>query len=396
MQNKMKFLWRPLPPETTDPLHIRAARQLRQSLADFLPSRPWSKQLSVHVSADNRGQPAVWVILPSAIDALWAASMMGQFNRTVSAVAPEIRHLVVMAPKQVESGYAPMVSWRFGQSDYRPRTIRKSERQAFIHYLNWCAAKCSTSIKGHSGTKLLLYLATSRALHWEAINAFINHASAQQFLTCSVSKGLSEVIIEDGACQPDWACPGGVTRWQATKTLVENGWIEDFVGRQRPLRPPLSTATLIEIRNFVAKAFQLTPEDLTGESRHAHIMHARQMSAAVMRRVTSRTLAEIGDCLGGRDHSTVMNGLERIENWKRTDSMHNWIVESFAQVADNMGILKVPSFHKMAVEQLKLQRKLMAENSRPRDPSPNPPPKGGPKPDKGHSNHNWSPFTDKS
>ena len=294
----------------------------------------------------------MWVTAPCSVDAFWAASLMGMIHRSVSAVNPQVRRIAVTAPKEPETGYAPLISWRFCGSDYRPRSIRESEIQGLVRHLNWCASTAGGTGKQPGGTDLLMQIASSPGIQWEAVCAFVRHAAKQGFLTCSVEEALSTLTRIDRAKQPAWACERGLTRWKATKTLVDYGLLDEFVGRQRPLRPVGSTASLEEIRMFVAAACRLSPEDLTGSDRHAHIMHARHLAAAVMRRTTSRTLMEIGECLGQRDHATILNGLDRIEKWRRLDPMHSWLVESFAQIADNLGILKVTALRRMAVQQL--------------------------------------------
>ena len=48
------------------------------------------------------------------------------------------------------------------------------------------------------------------------------------------------------------------------------------------------------------------------------------------KQLTSRSLPEIGRRFGGRDHTTVMHGVKRIEQLKETDS----------QIADDLELLR--------------------------------------------------------
>lgn len=362
MNSETKFRRRTRPPKATGPLYRREAEKFRQHLRKTLPKRPWHRKLRVAIHEDKPTGLVLWLILPSAIDAFWAASLIGQIDQTIIQLNGDIRRISVTAPTHPKSGYAPLISGQVGEREFHHRIVSESEYQGFIRYLNWCASDACPAINQTGGMRLLMHLANSSSLQWETVDALVKFAAQQKFLTCSVDDAFCALTSQERASQPLWACPNGITRWQATKTLVEEGYLVDFLGRQRPLRPFHSTATLAEIRAFVANAFRLTSDDIAGSCRQAHIMHARQIAAAVMRRVTSRTLVEIGMSLGGRDHTTVMNGLERIEKWRRFDPMHAGIVESFAQVADNMGILKMPALRKLAIQQMKLHNQAPHSN----------------------------------
>ena len=358
MDPDVKFRWRQRPPKSNDPMHKRTAAKLRRTVVAALPYRPWCKQMRVAVrdedlsSNNDESKLAMWVLFPSAVDAFWAASLMQSIHRAIVTTNPQISRIAISSPKAPATGYAPLISWRFGASDYRLRSIRESETQAFVRHLNWCASTACKELRHSGGTKLLQCSSLSQGLQWEATSAFVHFAAEQGFLTCPAEYALRTLTETDRAKQPVWACARGLTRWKALKTLVDHGVLVDFVGRQRPIRPHGSTPTLQEILSFVAAAFNLSPSDLTGGDRRAHVMHARQCAAGVMRRATSRSLMEIGECLGGRDHATVINSLERIEKWRRLDPMHSWLVESFAQVADNVGLLKTHDFRQKAQRQL--------------------------------------------
>ena len=63
----------------------------------------------------------------------------------------------------------------------------------------------------------------------------------------------------------------------------------------------------------VAEHFDLSANDLIGNKRSSQITYPRQIAMYLCRQMTDITLKIIGDKLGGRDHSTIMNGIKRIE-----------------------------------------------------------------------------------
>ena len=71
----------------------------------------------------------------------------------------------------------------------------------------------------------------------------------------------------------------------------------------------LSTDT---IQAVVAKEWNVTPEGLRSKTRTKALTAPRQVAMYFMRELLSMQLVEIGAAFGGRDHSTVIHSLERV------------------------------------------------------------------------------------
>ena len=71
-----------------------------------------------------------------------------------------------------------------------------------------------------------------------------------------------------------------------------------------------SAADIIE---ETAKFYNIEPQDIRGQSRSKDTVLARQIAMYEIRRMTNLSLKEIGREFDGRDHSTVMHSIERIE-----------------------------------------------------------------------------------
>ena len=69
----------------------------------------------------------------------------------------------------------------------------------------------------------------------------------------------------------------------------------------------------------VCKFYNLEPSILRGQGRSKDISLARQIAMYQIRRMTNLSLKEIGQEFGGRDHSTVLNALNRIEDLVKND-----------------------------------------------------------------------------
>ena len=68
-----------------------------------------------------------------------------------------------------------------------------------------------------------------------------------------------------------------------------------------------------EIIDETAKYFGLLPEDLKGQRRTRNTALARQISMYQIRLLTNLSLQDIGDIYEGRDHTTVLSSIQKIE-----------------------------------------------------------------------------------
>ena len=67
-----------------------------------------------------------------------------------------------------------------------------------------------------------------------------------------------------------------------------------------------------DVLNAVAEYYRISLDDLRGKQRDKHIVVPRHVAMYLMRQETEASLLEIGQALGGRDHSTVLHGCEKI------------------------------------------------------------------------------------
>ncbi len=75
-------------------------------------------------------------------------------------------------------------------------------------------------------------------------------------------------------------------------------------------RIALTTAT---IQTAVAKEFGVTVDGLRSKSRTKHLTIPRQVAMYLIRDLLGTQLVEIGTAFGGRDHSTVIHSLEKVQ-----------------------------------------------------------------------------------
>lgn len=89
------------------------------------------------------------------------------------------------------------------------------------------------------------------------------------------------------------------------------------------------------ILEAVANFFNVELKELQGRSRSADIVLPRQIAMYLVREHTDHSLVEIGQALGGRDHTTVMHGLEKIEQAFETNSQLRQQINTITQIVYN-------------------------------------------------------------
>ncbi len=80
------------------------------------------------------------------------------------------------------------------------------------------------------------------------------------------------------------------------------------------VREVRSRITLEEIQRRVAVYFQVDLAEIRGAKRQRSIIYPRQVAMFLCRRLTEASLPEIGRAFGGRDHTTVMHAVGKIEH----------------------------------------------------------------------------------
>ncbi|MHC4847199.1 MAG: chromosomal replication initiator protein DnaA [Planctomycetota bacterium] len=97
----------------------------------------------------------------------------------------------------------------------------------------------------------------------------------------------------------------------------------------RDLVPPTPNRVSVEnIMRSVADRFAISVRDITGKRRHRHVARARHVCMFLARKMTSHSLEEIGGYIGGRDHTTVMHGFQRIRNDVQADPELAQLIDS--------------------------------------------------------------------
>lgn len=86
---------------------------------------------------------------------------------------------------------------------------------------------------------------------------------------------------------------------------------------QTPIRRPSLTHN--QVISVVCSYFNLASKDLTGPKRQKELVLPRHITMYILSEELNMTVEKIGQILGGRDHTTVMHGRDKIKNLINND-----------------------------------------------------------------------------
>lgn len=100
---------------------------------------------------------------------------------------------------------------------------------------------------------------------------------------------------------------------------------------QAILRPHLRTGekriTIDDIQKATSEHYGMKQADLLSERRNRAVARPRQAAMWLAKQLTTRSLPDIGRRFGGRDHTTVLHAVRRIEALRAEDSALNHDLE---------------------------------------------------------------------
>jgi len=130
---------------------------------------------------------------------------------------------------------------------------------------------------------------------------------------------------------------GALNRLVAHATLVGTAITVETaqIVLQDLLRSSNRKITIEEIQKKVAEHFNIRITDMHSPRRSRSVARPRQIAMYLAKSITSRSLPEIGRKFGGRDHTTVMHAVKKIEELKLQDVNFNEDIELLKRLIDS-------------------------------------------------------------
>ena len=98
------------------------------------------------------------------------------------------------------------------------------------------------------------------------------------------------------------------------------------------LRSNNKRITIDEIQNKVSNYYNINVDDLISSRRLRSFARPRQVAMYLSKKLTSRSLPEIGRKFGGRDHTTVIHAVKKIDQLKSENEKFDEDVSVLTQI----------------------------------------------------------------
>ena len=177
---------------------------------------------------------------------------------------------------------------------------------------------CSGSLASHRGfsesLRSRLELGLIAALNNPDIDVRMRFAQAQCALH-GISLAQEHMLLLAQRCEHLRYLSGVLLKIAAYKKHAHNEITPQDIEKILQHSGEHSPITPQDIIRRVAKHFSLPPEELMNNQRKPALVFARQMTMYLCREILGLSYPAIGQILGGKDHSTVMYGIKKIENY---------------------------------------------------------------------------------
>lgn len=153
----------------------------------------------------------------------------------------------------------------------------------------------------------------------------------QQYKGLNISNGVLEFLAHRITTNVR-VLEGALTRLFAFASLVGREITLDLAQDCLAdiLRASDRKLTIEEIQRKVAEHYNIRLSDMIGPKRLRNIARPRQVAMYLSKQLTPRSLPEIGRRFGGRDHTTIIHGVRKIEELMTSDS----------QLSDDLQLLR--------------------------------------------------------
>jgi len=122
---------------------------------------------------------------------------------------------------------------------------------------------------------------------------------------------------------------GALTRLTAHATLTGRTIDMDFSRRvlRDLLHEEIKVVSVEDIQKHIANYYNIRMKDMRSKKRSRNIAFPRQVAMYCCKVMTSLSLPEIGECFGGRDHTTVLYAARKIDDLRQKDEGFNDEIE---------------------------------------------------------------------
>lgn len=295
------------------------------------------------ITMENREGKVLWVQINSSIFTFLAAeTTFRHINHVVRKSKVGIDRIVV-TPLETEDGNITrpvFLSWVVNTNDRRCKAIHQRHFTSYCKYLWWDVYVGKILVKVNRRKKRSLKrIFTDQSVQNGFIIESLKKLQNKQYFT-DYDTDVEDVFTQ---IREEWELRYArkglghaiMYRWQALKIGTELGLlkldriiIKDICDRDRI--PPQLFAEIMEVSEQMEKGI------INSRTRKMDIVMRRHMLMYIIHQTTPHSLQEIGKIMGGRDHTTVINGLRKVTERMETSPVQQALLDQFCILFDNI------------------------------------------------------------
>lgn len=143
--------------------------------------------------------------------------------------------------------------------------------------------------------------------------------------------------------KPGAPCHPIMSRFRCLEALLAAGIVQPNFS-DRTIKPTMSIPATREIMAIVSEKTGIAVSRIKSAERSSDVVRARFLAIFILRYVSILTLSQIGTCIGGRDHTTVLNSLNQTRQNVFADVGEAFSTHELCNVIDLMGQKKYCEF----------------------------------------------------
>ncbi|MFG6082132.1 helix-turn-helix domain-containing protein [Paracoccus litorisediminis] len=129
------------------------------------------------------------------------------------------------------------------------------------------------------------------------------------------------------------------SRHRAIAYLKKIGAIDASLG-DKEFKPAGTTPCLRDICAIIHDGAKVTMEEIASSSRSRHVVQARFQAIWVLRTVCGHSLSMIGRHVGDRDHTTILNSINKTMVSISSDIAERDAMDMLCEKSDRLGVLR--------------------------------------------------------
>jgi len=198
-------------------------------------------------------------------------------------------------------------------------------------------AAIATYLALKDGGKIGEVSAEQEDLDGFSIGHMLHHLERKNLIAADIAPtDLLDAVFLAGRDEED---PLPLSRHRFIAEMKRLGLVDASIA-DKEFKPRGTTPCVRDVAALIEERCNVTHEEIASSSRARHIVNARFQAIWVLRQVCGHSLSMIGRQMGDRDHTTVLNSINKMMVAISSDIGMRKAMEKLCEKSDRMGVLR--------------------------------------------------------